>query len=38
MIAGGDSAFGVGADFIVLISSTVILVAIATHVYPRVVT
>lgn len=38
MIAGGDSVFGVGADFLVLISSTVILVAIATRVYPRVVT
>jgi ABC-2 type transport system permease protein len=38
MIAGGDSVFGVGTDFVVLISSTVILVAIATRVYPRVVT
>jgi ABC-2 type transport system permease protein len=33
MIAGGDSVFGVGADFVVLISSTVILVAIATRTY-----
>jgi ABC-2 type transport system permease protein len=38
MISGGGSAFGIGTDFIVLVSSTVILVATAAHVYPRVVT
>jgi hypothetical protein len=38
MIAGGGSVFGVGTDFVVPSSSTAILVAIATRVYPRVVT
>jgi ABC-2 type transport system permease protein len=38
MIPAGESAFGVGTDFLVLASSTVILVAIAARVYPRVVT
>ena len=38
MIPGGVSAFGVGTDFALLVSTTVILVAIATRVYPRVVT
>jgi ABC-2 type transport system permease protein len=38
MIAGAGSVFGVGTDFVVLISSTAILVAIATRVYQRVVT
>jgi ABC-2 type transport system permease protein len=37
MIAEGDSVFHVGTDFGVLIASTVILVAICTSVYPRVV-
>jgi ABC-2 type transport system permease protein len=38
MIPGGESIFGVGADFIVIGASTVVLVAIAARVYPRVVT
>jgi ABC-2 type transport system permease protein len=38
MIPAGESTFGVGTDFVVLISSTVVLVAIAARVYPRVVT
>jgi hypothetical protein len=38
MIPAGESAFGIGTDFVVLISSTVILVAVAARVYPRVVT
>jgi ABC-2 type transport system permease protein len=38
MIPAGGSAFGVAADFLVLVSSAVILVAIAARVYPRVVT
>jgi ABC-2 type transport system permease protein len=38
MIPAGASSFGLGTDFTVLWASTVILVAIATRVYPRVVT
>jgi hypothetical protein len=38
MIPAGESTFGVGTDFVVHISSTVVLVAIAARVYPRVVT
>lgn len=38
MIPSGVSTFGIATDFGVLIASTVILVAIATRVYPRVVT
>ena len=37
MLPGGMSAFGIGTDFVLLVSSTVILVAIAARVYPRVV-
>ncbi|MGE0450099.1 MAG: ABC transporter permease [Vicinamibacterales bacterium] len=37
MIPAGESAFGVATDFTVLVSSTVVLVAIAVRVYPRVV-
>ena len=38
MIPGSESVFGIGTDFVVLVASTVILVAIAARVYPRVVT
>jgi ABC-2 type transport system permease protein len=38
MIPSGQSAFGIGTDFLLLIASTVVLVAIAARVYPRVVT
>jgi ABC-2 type transport system permease protein len=38
MIPGGQSAFGIGTDVLLLVASTVILVAIAARVYPRVVT
>jgi ABC-2 type transport system permease protein len=38
MIPAGESAFGIGTDFVVLIASTVMLVAVAARVYPRVVT
>jgi ABC-2 type transport system permease protein len=38
MIPAGESSFGIGTDFAVLVSSTMILVAIAARVYPRVVT
>jgi ABC-2 type transport system permease protein len=38
MLPGGESAFGIASDFVVLIASTVVLVAIAVRVYPRVVT
>lgn len=38
MIPAGQSTFGIVTDFAVLIGSTVVLVAIATRVYPRVVT
>jgi ABC-2 type transport system permease protein len=38
MIPDGESAFGLGMDFAVLLASTVILVAIAARVYQRVVT
>jgi ABC-2 type transport system permease protein len=38
MIPSGESAFGIGVDFVVLLASTVVLVAIAARVYPRVVT
>jgi ABC-2 type transport system permease protein len=38
MIHGGESAFGIGTDFALLVASTVVLVVIAARVYPRVVT
>jgi ABC-2 type transport system permease protein len=38
MIPAGESAFGLGTDFAVLVASTTLLVAIAARVYPRVVT
>ena len=38
MIQGGQSAFGIGTDFTLLAACTVVLVAIAARVYPRVVT
>jgi ABC-2 type transport system permease protein len=37
MIPGGQSAFGLGTDFIVLVGSTAALITIAARVYPRVV-
>jgi len=38
MIPAGQSAFGIGMDFLLLLVSTVVLVTIAARVYPRVVT
>lgn len=38
MIPSGQSAFGIGTDFLVMVASTLVLVAIAARVYPRVVT
>ena len=38
MTAAGESSFGVGTDFGVLIASMVILVAVAARVYPPIVT
>ena len=38
MIPGGESVFGLGVDFGLLLLSTVLLVIIAARVYPRVVT
>jgi len=37
MIPSGQSAFGIGADFGVLLACTVLLVSVAAEVYPRVV-
>jgi ABC-2 type transport system permease protein len=38
MIPGGEGLSAIGADFAVLVAATLILVAIAVRVYPRVVT
>lgn len=38
MIHGGESAFGTGTAFSLLVVSTVVLVVIAARVYPPVVT
>lgn len=38
MIPGGATAFGLGTDFVLLVSTTVAFVLIAARVYPRVVT
>ena len=37
MIPGGQTAFGLGADFTVLLAAAVLLIAVASAVYPRVV-
>jgi ABC-2 type transport system permease protein len=37
MIPSGTSTFGLATDFVVLIVSTIVLVAIAAETYPRVV-
>jgi ABC-2 type transport system permease protein len=38
MVSGGVSAFGVGVDLLVLVGTTAALMAIATRLYPRIVT
>jgi len=38
MVSGGASAFGVGVDLLVLVGTTAALMAIATRLYPRIVT
>jgi hypothetical protein len=37
MLAGGTSTFGLGLDFAVLVGATVLLVSVASVLYPRVV-
>jgi hypothetical protein len=37
MIAGGTSTFGLAAEFGVLVAATVLLVVLASYIYPRVV-
>jgi ABC-2 type transport system permease protein len=38
MIMGGASSFGIGKDFLMLIVAFVALVAVATRLYPSIVT
>ncbi len=37
MLRGGTSAFGLATDFTVLVSALAVLIAVAAHIYPRVV-
>ena len=37
MVAGGESAFGLGVDFLVLVAVLVALLAIASRLYPKIV-
>ena len=38
MIMGGNSVFGIGVDFMVLVATTTVLVIVGARVYPRVAT
>jgi ABC-2 type transport system permease protein len=38
MVQGGTSTFGLGMDFAVLVASVAVLVAVATRLYPRLIT
>jgi ABC-2 type transport system permease protein len=38
MIVGGSSAFGIGADFLMLVGAFVVVVVVATRLYPSIVT
>jgi ABC-2 type transport system permease protein len=37
MVTGGVSSYGIGADFIILLAVSAILIAIGAHMYPKVV-
>jgi ABC-2 type transport system permease protein len=38
MITGGMSSFGIGRDFVMLLVAFVVLIAVATRLYPSIVT